>query len=72
MDVYAADIKDNDYVWVISMEECEKSPWRWKFIGITPGQDLPVEVTGNKESNIDIVMGDTISSSVTKKKGTKE
>ena len=44
MFVYAEDMMGNDFVNVITMEECKASPWRWKFVQVSPGQDDDPEV----------------------------
>jgi len=42
MFVYAKDIADGTLS-CITMEECKATPWRWKFVKVSPGQENIVE-----------------------------
>lgn len=54
MFVYAKDLSQEDTIYVITMEECKASPWRWKFVKVSPGQvEEEIKVEPVKEPEID-------------------
>ena len=53
MFVYVNNRQDGT-VHIVTMDRCEAEPWRWEYVGITPGQDESIEALRIKEMSKDV------------------
>jgi len=54
MFVYVNNRQDGT-VHIVTMDRCEAEPWRWEYVGITPGQEDVVYPEAAKDPEVEVV-----------------